>query len=123
MDWLTRTELLLGDEKMNRLRQANILVVGLGGVGAYAVEQLVRTGIENITIVDGDTVNPSNRNRQLAALVSTENQRKTEVVAARLKDINPELNLTVIMSLLNMSVFRRFWMLRSTISLLMLSIH
>ena len=96
MDWLTRTELLFGEEKMNRLRQANVLVVGLGGVGAYAVEQLVRAGIGNITIVDSDTVNPSNRNRQLVALVSTEGQMKADVVATRLKDINPELNLTVI---------------------------
>jgi len=96
MNWLTRTELLLGEEKMNRLRQANVLVVGLGGVGAYAVEQLVRAGIGNITIVDGDTVNTSNRNRQLAALVSTVGKSKIDVVASRLKDINPELNLTVI---------------------------
>jgi len=81
---------------MNRLRQANVLVVGLGGVGAYAVEQLVRAGIGNITIVDGDTVNTSNRNRQLAALVSTVGKSKIDVVASRLKDINPELNLTVI---------------------------
>ncbi len=96
MSWLTRTELLLGEEKMNRLLQANVLVVGLGGVGAYAVEQLVRAGVGNITIVDDDTVHLTNRNRQLAALASTEGQRKTDVVASRLKDINPELNLTVI---------------------------
>ena len=96
MNWLTRTELLLGEEKLNMLRQANVLVVGLGGVGAYATEQLVRAGIGNITIVDGDTVNTSNRNRQLTALVSTVGQSKAAVVASRLKDINPELNLTVI---------------------------
>ena len=96
MNWLSRTELLLGDEKMNRLKRVNVLVVGLGGVGTYAVEQLARVGIGNITIVDGDTVNPSNRNRQLAAFVSTEGQSKAAVVADRLLDINPELNLTVI---------------------------
>ncbi len=81
---------------MNRLLQANVLVVGLGGVGAYAVEQLVRVGVGNITIIDDDTVHLTNRNRQLTALASTEGQRKTDVVASRLKDINPELNLTVI---------------------------
>ena len=95
-NWLSRTELLLGDEKLKKLRQAHILVVGLGGVGAYAAEQLVRAGIGNMTIVDGDTVHPSNRNRQIAALVSTDGQEKAGVVANRLKDINPELNLTVI---------------------------
>ena len=96
MNWLTRTELLLGEEKINRLRKASVLVVGLGGVGAYAVEQLARAGVGNLTIVDGDTVNSSNRNRQLTALVSTNGQSKVEAVAIRLKDINPDLNLAVI---------------------------
>ena len=96
MEWLSRTELLLGEEKMDKLRQAHVLVVGLGGVGAYAAEQLARTGIGNLTIVDGDTVHPSNRNRQLAALASTEGKEKAEVVASRLKDINPDINLNVI---------------------------
>ena len=96
MEWLSRTQLLLGEEKMEKLRQAHVLVVGLGGVGAYAAEQLARAGIGNLTIVDGDTVHPSNRNRQLAALVSTEGKEKAEVVASRLKDINPEINLNVI---------------------------
>jgi len=96
MEWLSRTELLLGENKMNKLKQAHVLVVGLGGVGAYAVEQLARAGIGNLTIVDGDTVHPSNRNRQLPALVSTEGKEKADVVAARLKDINPDINLTVI---------------------------
>jgi len=96
MDWLSRTELLLGEEKMEKLRKAHVLVVGLGGVGAYAAEQLVRAGIGNLTIVDGDTVHPSNRNRQLAALVSTEGKEKADVVATRMKDINPELNLLVV---------------------------
>ena len=95
-NWLTRTELLLGEEKMQKLKQAHVLVVGLGGVGAYAAEQLARAGIGSLTIVDGDTVHSSNRNRQLAALVSTEGHEKAGVMAERLKDINPELNLTVI---------------------------
>ena len=96
MEWLSRTELLLGEEKMNKLKQSHVLVVGLGGVGAYAAEQLARAGVGNMTIVDGDTVHPSNRNRQLIALVSTEGKGKAEVVASRLKDINPAINLTVI---------------------------
>ena len=96
MEWLSRTELLLGEEKMEKLRQAHVLVVGLGGVGAYATEQFARAGIGNLTIVDGDTVHPSNRNRQLPALVSTEGKEKAEVVASRLTDINPDINLTVI---------------------------
>lgn len=96
MNWFTRTELLLGEEKINKLRQTNVLVVGLGGVGAYAVEQLVRAGIGSLTIVDGDKINSSNRNRQLVALLSTQEKSKVDVVAARLKDINPDLNLNVI---------------------------
>ena len=96
MEWLSRTELLLGEENMNRLRQAHVLVVGLGGVGAYAAEQLARAGIGNLTVVDGDTIHPSNRNRQLPALVSTEGKEKAAVVASRLKDINPGISLTVI---------------------------
>ena len=59
-DWQQRTELLLGEEKMNRIRKAHVLVVGLGGVGAYAAEMLCRTGVGKMTIVDADTVQPTN---------------------------------------------------------------
>ena len=95
-DWKIRTSLLLGDEKLKRLNEANILIVGLGGVGAYAAEYLCRAGIGNFTIIDGDKVDPTNRNRQLPALVSTTGKRKVEIVAARLRDINPEANITSI---------------------------
>ena len=95
MNWLERTELLLGEEKLNRLKKANILVVGLGGVGAYVAEQLCRAGIGNMTIVDGDIVEASNRNRQLPALISTTGKPKAEVLKQRFLDINPELNLTI----------------------------
>ncbi len=95
-DWLKRTELILGNEGLEKLRTANVLVVGLGGVGAYAAEMICRAGVGNMTIVDGDVVNPSNRNRQLAALKSTEGLAKAEVMGQRLKDINPAVNLTVI---------------------------
>ncbi|MCX6231423.1 MAG: tRNA threonylcarbamoyladenosine dehydratase [Bacteroidetes bacterium] len=94
--WYARTALLLGNENIEKLRQSHVLVVGLGGVGAYAAEQLGRAGIGAMTIVDGDTVHPSNRNRQLAALISNEGKAKTEIIAGRLKDINPEIKLTVI---------------------------
>ena len=94
-NWLERTELLLGNEKLDKLKRANVLVVGLGGVGAYAAEQLCRAGIGNLTIVDSDAVETTNRNRQLPALVSTTGKLKTEVLAERFLDINPELNLTI----------------------------
>lgn len=95
-NWQSRTALIIGEQKLEKIKNSHVLVVGLGGVGAYAAEQLVRAGIGKLTIVDGDTVHPSNRNRQLAALVSTNALPKTEVMSIRLKDINPELELTVV---------------------------
>lgn len=95
-NWLERTELLVGKEKLEKLKNSNVLVVGLGGVGAYAAEQLCRAGIGKMTIVDGDVVEPSNRNRQLPALTSTNGQPKAEILAKRFKDINPDIELTVV---------------------------
>ena len=95
-DWLERTELILGEEGLNRLKSASVLVVGLGGVGAYAAEMICRAGVGRMTIVDGDLIAASNRNRQLPALKSTEGLPKAEVMGKRFKDINPELELTVI---------------------------
>ena len=92
-EWLQRTELLVKEEGIERLQSANILIVGLGGVGSFAAEFLVRSGIENLTIVDGDTVDITNINRQLPALNSTIGKNKTDVVAERILDINPEINL------------------------------
>jgi tRNA threonylcarbamoyladenosine dehydratase len=94
--WLSRTELLIGKEKLATLHDKHVLIAGLGGVGAMAAEQICRAGVGRITIIDGDTVHPSNRNRQLPALKSTEGKAKTEIMASRLLDINPTLNLTVI---------------------------
>ena len=94
--WQQRTQLLLGEEKMERLRGAHVLVVGLGGVGAYAAEMICRAGVGRMTIVDADTVQPSNINRQLPATFSTIGQKKAEVLEARYKEINPELELTVL---------------------------
>lgn len=94
--WLERTELLLGSEKCEALRSANVLVVGLGGVGAYAAEMIARAGVGTMTIADADVVGRSNINRQLIALHSTIGRPKAELVAERLRDINPEINLTVV---------------------------
>lgn len=95
-EWQERTELLLGKDKMDRLRNAHVLVVGLGGVGAYAAEMICRAGVGKMTIVDADTVQPSNINRQLPAVHSVIGRSKAEVLAERFKDINPDLNLTVL---------------------------
>ena len=95
-DWKQRTRLLLGEEKMERLQQAHVLVVGLGGVGAYAAEMICRAGVGRMTIVDADTVQPTNINRQLPALHSTMGREKAEILAARFKDINPDIQLTVL---------------------------
>ena len=94
--WMGRTELLLGEEKLHKLVNSNVLVVGLGGVGGIAAEMIARSGVGKMTIVDADTVDPTNRNRQIPALKSTEHLIKANVLADRLLDINPELELTVI---------------------------
>lgn len=96
MKWIERTDLLLGTERLDKLRNANVLVVGLGGVGAYAAEMLCRAGVGNLTIVDGDVVEESNRNRQLPALVSTQGKPKAEVLEHRFRDINPDVRLVVV---------------------------
>jgi tRNA A37 threonylcarbamoyladenosine dehydratase len=93
--WQTRTELVLGANNLEILSNAHVLVAGLGGVGSYAAEQLVRAGIGQLTIADGDTVHNTNRNRQLPALLSTIGKRKTAVMAERLLDINPSLKLHI----------------------------
>ena len=93
-EWLSRTRLLFGDEPIKRLQNAHVLVVGVGGVGAYAAEMVVRAGIGVLTIIDGDTVSESNLNRQLVALHSTLGKPKVEVLKERFLDINPDLKLT-----------------------------
>jgi len=95
-EWLQRTELLIGPERISRLMGSNVLVVGLGGVGAYAAEMICRAGIGSMTIVDGDKIHPTNRNRQLIALSSLEGQEKAETMGRRLLDINPDLKLSII---------------------------
>ena len=95
-NWLERTELLLGEEKLATLKNANVLVVGVGGVGAYAAEMIVRSGVGRMTIADADKVSETNINRQLVALHSTVGREKCDILADRLKDINPELQLTIV---------------------------
>jgi len=95
-DWKQRTGLLFGQEKMERMANAHVLVVGLGGVGAYAAEMICRAGVGQMTIVDADTVQPSNINRQLPALHSTIGKEKAAVLAERFRDINPNIKLTVL---------------------------
>lgn len=95
-DWRQRTQLLLGEDKMERLQKAHVLVVGLGGVGAYAAEMICRAGVGRMTIVDADTVQATNINRQLPALHSTLGESKVEVLEKRFRDINSEIELTVL---------------------------
>jgi tRNA A37 threonylcarbamoyladenosine dehydratase len=94
--WMSRTQLLLGDEQTKQLMNKNVLVVGLGGVGGICAEMIARSGVGKMTIIDGDTIDLSNGNRQIAALHSTEKKLKADVMAARLKDVNPAIELTVI---------------------------
>ena len=95
-NWLERTTLLLGEEKLEQLKRANVLVVGLGGVGAYAAEMIARAGVGRMTIADADTVSATNINRQLIALHSTIGREKSDLMAERLRDINLDIELTVI---------------------------
>ena len=96
INWKQRTELLLGEDKMARLQSAHVLVGGLGGVGAYAAEMICRAGVGRMTIVDADTVQITNLNRQLPAMHSTLGMFKADVLEARFKDINPDLELKVL---------------------------
>ena len=99
--WLSRTELLIGNENLMKLQRSHVLVVGMGGVGSFAAEFICRAGVGTMTIVDGDVVDPSNRNRQLPALATTHGLSKAEVMAERLLSINPELKLNVIKEFLS----------------------
>ena len=95
MNWKQRTELMLGQTAVEKLEKASVLVVGLGGVGGICAEMICRAGVGSMTIVDCDVVNDTNINRQIIALNSTLNLPKTDALAQRLLDINPNLNLTV----------------------------
>jgi tRNA A37 threonylcarbamoyladenosine dehydratase len=95
-NWLERTELLMSAQSMEQLRNAHVLIVGLGGIGSYAAEFIARGGVGRMTIIDGDDFDATNKNRQLTALDSTLGRNKAVVLAERIKEINPECQLTVI---------------------------
>lgn len=99
--WLSRTQLLIGEDKLAKLTRSHVMVVGMGGVGSYAAEFICRSGIGKMTIIDGDVVDPTNRNRQLPALAVNHGKPKADIMAERLKEINPELELTVIKEFIN----------------------
>ncbi len=94
--WLSRTELLIGKEGLDRLINAHVLIVGMGGVGSFAAEFICRSGVGAMTIIDGDVIDPTNRNRQLPALATTHGQVKVAVMGERLLQINPELKLNMV---------------------------
>lgn len=89
----SRTIQLIGNENMQTLQQAHVVIFGVGGVGGYVVEALARAGVGNLTVVDNDTIHPSNLNRQIYALHSTMNQSKVDACKARVHDINPQCNV------------------------------
>lgn len=91
-----RSELLLGKEKIEKINSKNVLVIGVGGVGAFAAEFIARAGVGAMTIIDGDNIEITNRNRQLLALESTMGQAKVEVMRKRLLDINPDIRVSAI---------------------------
>ena len=101
MSWLERTALLVQDEGLEKLQKANIMVVGLGGVGSFAAEFIARAGVGKMTIVDGDDFDETNKNRQLPALDSTVGKSKAEIMGARIKDINPDIELTILKEFLS----------------------
>jgi len=94
--WLERTELLLSPDKMERLKNAHVLIVGLGGIGSFAGEFIARAGVGKLTLIDGDVFDPTNKNRQLTALDSTIGRNKAVILAERLRDINPEVELNIL---------------------------
>ncbi|MBQ8422263.1 MAG: tRNA threonylcarbamoyladenosine dehydratase [Bacteroidales bacterium] len=96
MGWQERTAMLVGEEMLEHFRNSTVAVIGVGGVGGYAAEMVVRAGVGHIIILDSDEVSASNRNRQLLALESTVGRPKCDVLSERLRDINPELEITVI---------------------------
>lgn len=105
-EWLERTELLIQKDGIDKLKSCHVLIVGLGGVGAYAAEMICRAGIGKMTIVDGDIIDVTNINRQLPATHSNIGNTKSEVLAQRFKDINPEIELTVLHQYYNSEDFK-----------------
>ena len=101
ISWLSRTSLLIGEETVRSLTQKHVMIVGMGGVGSFAAEFIARSGIGKMTIIDGDVVDPTNRNRQLPALATNHGESKALIMAERLKAINPEIELNVVKEFIN----------------------
>lgn len=101
ISWLSRTSLLIGETTVRALTQKHVMIVGMGGVGSFAAEFIARSGIGKMTIIDGDVVDPTNRNRQLPALATNHGTPKVLIMAERLKAINPELELNVVQEFVN----------------------
>jgi tRNA threonylcarbamoyladenosine dehydratase len=101
ISWLSRTSLLIGEETVRAFTQKHVMIVGMGGVGSFAAEFIARSGIGKMTIIDGDVVDPTNRNRQLPALATNHGESKALIMAERLKAINPELELNVVKEFVN----------------------
>ncbi len=99
--WLSRTALLIGEEKLNLLSLKHVMVIGMGGVGSFAAEFICRSGIGKMTIIDGDVVDPTNRNRQLPALATNHGISKATIMSERLKSINPEIDIQIINDFIN----------------------
>lgn len=95
VNWLERSELLIGKTEQQQLKDSHVLICGLGGVGSFAAEFIARAGVGKMTIIDGDEFDPTNKNRQLTALDSTVGKNKAKVMADRIKDINPDIDLVV----------------------------
>lgn len=110
--WISRTTALIGDEKLTKLNKSHVLVVGLGGIGSFAAEFIARAGVGRMTIIDGDVVDPSNRNRQLPALATTHGQPKVQIMAERLKAINPELQLDIVQEFVNPEMVQQMLVLK-----------
>ena len=98
---LSRLESLVGIENIEKIRKLNVLILGLGGVGGYAIETLIRCGVERITLVDGDTIKPSNINRQIIATSKNNNKYKTKEWKKRIKKINPNAKVNIINTMIN----------------------
>jgi tRNA A37 threonylcarbamoyladenosine dehydratase len=107
ISWLGRTSLLIGEEKVKSFTQKHVMIVGMGGVGSFAAEFICRSGVGIMTIIDGDVVDPSNRNRQLPALSTNHGISKADIMAERLIAINPELQLNVVKEFINPEMVER----------------
>ena len=106
--WLNRTKELIGKDALEKLKNSRIAIFGIGGVGGYAAEALVRTGVGKIDVIDNDTINETNLNRQIISLHSTIGQYKVDVMAKRALDINPDIKITTYKTFFNEDTINEF---------------